>query len=253
MSRGKPAYGSRKAPRRENCAEPGGANGKTRQTNVILGDEGERTLYGPGFILDELCGLRFRISAHSFYQVNGTQTEVLYRRAVQMAALDGTQTALDAYCGTGTIGLVAARGLPDAPTARAAQVVGVDKTASAIADARANARHNGVGNASFHVGDAGAFMQKLAKGGVDDGRGESLDAAVDVLFMDPPRAGTSEDFLEAACTLAPRRIVYISCNPDTQARDVHVLRQRGYRIAEMQGVDMFPHTAHIEHICALEL
>lgn len=218
-------------------------NVNTRQTNVILGDEGEKTLYGPGFIIDELCGLTFRISSHSFYQVNATQTEVLYRKAIEMAHFTGTETAMDAYCGTGTIGLVAAKGLPGAETAHAARVIGVDNVASAIKDARENARHNGIENADFTAEDAGHFMDKLAK------EGESLD----VLLMDPPRAGSNEQFLRSACSLAPKRIVYISCNPNTQTRDVEYLVKNGYRLTEVQPVDMFPHTNHVENICALEL
>lgn len=216
-------------------------NVNTRQTNVILGTE-EKTLYGPGFILDELCGLGFRISSHSFYQVNATQTEVLYRHAINLARLSGTEVAMDAYCGTGTIGLVAAHGLPETPGNRAARVIGVDNVASAIKDARANARHNGIENAEFETGDASEFMERLAKAG----------GTLDVLFMDPPRAGSTERFLGAACRLAPERIVYISCNPDTQARDVRFLTERGYRLACVQPVDMFPHTAHTECICLLE-
>lgn len=218
-------------------------NVNTRQTNVILGDEGEKTLYGPGFIIDELCGLTFRISSHSFYQVNATQTEVLYRKAIEMAHFTGTETAMDAYCGTGTIGLVAAKGLPGAETAHAARVIGVDNVASAIKDARENARHNGIENADFTAEDAGHFMDKLAK------EGELLD----VLLMDPPRAGSNEQFLRSACSLAPKRIVYISCNPNTQARDVEYLVKHGYQLTEVQPVDMFPHTNHVENICALEL
>lgn len=218
-------------------------NVNTRHTNVILGDEGEKTLYGPGFIIDELCGLTFRISSHSFYQVNATQTEVLYRKAIEMAHFTGTETAMDAYCGTGTIGLVAAKGPPGAETAHAARVIGVDNVASAIKDARENARHNGIENADFTAEDAGHFMDKLAK------EGESLD----VLLMDPPRAGSNEQFLRSACSLAPKRIVYISCNPNTQARDVEYLVKHGYQLTEVQPVDMFPHTNHVENICALEL
>lgn len=218
-------------------------NVNTRQTNVILGDEGEKTLYGPGFIIDELCGLTFRISSHSFYQVNATQTEVLYRKAIKMAHFTGTETAMDAYCGTGTIGLVAAKGLPGAETAHAARVIGVDNVASAIKDARENARHNGIENADFTAEDAGHFMDKLAK----------EDESLDVLLMDPPRAGSNEQFLRSACSLAPKRIVYISCNPSTQARDVEYLVKHGYRLTEVQPVDMFPHTNHVENICALEL
>ncbi len=229
-------------------------NVNTRNTNAVLGHEGEHVLYGPGFILDTLCGLSFRISSHSFYQVNAVQTEVLYRRAIELARLTGGETVLDAYCGTGTIGLVAARGLPaaeaegqvlageGAPSAHAGRVIGVDNVASAIADARENAAHNGVENAEFAVADAGAFMRERAA------RGE----AVDVLLMDPPRAGASEEFLGAVRVLKPRRVVYVSCNPQTQARDVAVLREAGYRLTTVQPVDMFPHTEHVENICVLE-
>lgn len=219
-------------------------NVNTRDTNAVLGHEGEHVLYGPGFILDTLCGLSFRISSHSFYQVNAVQTEVLYRRAIELARLSGGETVLDAYCGTGTIGLVAAHGVPGkgAPSARAARVIGVDNVASAIADSRENAAHNGVGNAEFAVADAGAFMRERAARG--DG--------VDVLLMDPPRAGASEEFLGAVRALKPRRVVYVSCNPQTQARDVAILREAGYRLTAVQPVDMFPHTAHVENICVLE-
>lgn len=215
-------------------------NVNTRQTNVILGTE-EHVLYGPGFILDTLCGLSFRISSHSFYQVNATQTEVLYRRAIEMAKLTGTETVLDAYCGTGTIGLVAAHGLPDAPGAHAARVIGVDNVESAIHDARENARHNGIENADFTAADAGAFMRERAAAG----------ERLDVLLMDPPRAGSSKEFLEATVQLAPERIVYISCNPLTQVRDVEYLVKHGYRLEEIQPVDMFPHTKHVENIVSL--
>lgn len=219
-------------------------NVNTRATNVILGEGKERTLYGPGFILDRLCGLSFRISSHSFYQVNAVQTEVLYEAAIDLAHLQGTERILDAYCGTGTIGLVAARALQEKVPAEAkddASVVGVDKVASAIVDARNNAKHNGIENASFIAEDAGAFMNEMA------GRDEGLD----VLFMDPPRSGVSLEFLQATARLHPRRIVYISCNPKTQARDVAFLREQGYQLEAIQPVDMFPHTTHIENICAL--
>lgn len=217
-------------------------NINTRQTNVILGQD-EKTLYGPGFILDELCGLSFRISSHSFYQVNSTQTEVLYRLAIQMAQLTGTETVLDAYCGTGTIGLVAAKGLPESAEAHAVKVIGVDNIASAIKDAKNNAQHNGIENAQFITDDAGKFMIRLA----------SEKEQLDILLMDPPRAGASEDFLHATCTLKPRRIVYISCNPITQQRDVAYLIKQGYSLKRIQPVDMFPHTEHTENICLLEL
>ena len=221
-------------------------NVNERQTNVILGDK-ERVLYGPGFILDELCGLSFRISSKSFYQVNVTQTEVLYRAAMDLAGFDGTQVAIDAYCGTGTIGLVAAK-------SGAARVIGVDSVESAIRDARTNARHNGVENAEFVAGDATDFMCELAKEGVlgASEQEEGAQAGGLVVLMDPPRAGSTEEFLRAAAALAPKRIVYISCNPETQARDVEFLDSIGYAVVAVQPVDMFPHTDHIECIVALE-
>lgn len=219
-------------------------NVNLRQTNVILGQE-EHTIYGPGFIIDTLCGLSFRISSHSFYQVNSKQTEVLYRTAVQFAGLaddnaEGSRndsiTVLDAYCGTGTIGLIAA-----AASGRA-QVIGVDSVDSAIRDARANAAHNGIKNAEFVTADAGTFMKQCA----------AQNRTVDVLMMDPPRAGASEDFLDAVNVLSPGRIVYISCNPTTQARDVEYLRTFGYRPMRIRPVDMFPHTDHVENVVLLE-
>ena len=209
-------------------------NVNERQTNVILGER-EQTMYGPGFILDKLCGLSFRISSQSFYQVNAVQTEVLYQSAIELAGFTGAETAIDAYCGTGTIGLVAAK-------QGAACVIGVDTVASAVRDARENAKHNGVENAQFVAADAGAFMRERAAAG----------EAVDVLLMDPPRAGASEEFLAAAVELAPRRIVYISCNPTTQVRDLAFLRQSGFEVRAVQPVDMFPHTEHIETIALVE-
>lgn len=211
-------------------------NVNTRQTNVILGEK-ERVLYGPGFILDTLCGLSFRISSQSFYQVNATQTEVLYDEAIRLASLTGAETVIDAYCGTGTIGLVAAK-------RGAARVIGVDAVESAIRDAVGNARHNGVENAAFVAQDATAFMRELAASGE---RPKPL-----VLLMDPPRAGSTPAFLHAACALAPERIVYISCNPATQARDVRQLTESGYAVRAIRPVDMFPHTDHVESIVMLE-
>jgi len=208
-------------------------NVNTRQTNVILGER-EQRLYGPGFILDTLCGLSFRISSRSFYQVNATQTAVLYEQAIAFADLGSGQVAVDAYCGTGTIGLVAAK-------RSGAEVVGVDSVESAIRDARENARHNGIDNARFVAADATAFMRELAAEGKQ----------VDVVFMDPPRAGSTEEFLDALVALAPRRVVYVSCNPETQLRDVRYLMPLGYRLDIVQPVDMFPHTDHVETIALI--
>lgn len=210
-------------------------NVNERNTNVILGDA-ERTLYGPGFILDDLCGLRFRISSGSFYQVNAVQAEALYEAAVALAHAGAQDTVVDAYCGTGTIGLVAAK-------RGAGRVLGVEAVADAVADAKQNARHNGVENAEFVCADATAFMEDMAA--------SDADAENVVLMMDPPRAGATPEFLDAVCRLAPERIVYISCNPDTQARDVERLTRGGYAVDAVQPVDMFPHTAHIENIIRL--
>lgn len=227
-------------------------NVNTRQTNVILGDGRERTLYGPGFILDSLCGVSFRISSHSFYQVNASQTEVLYKLALEMAHLQPGDVIIDAYCGTGTIGLSAAAYLerqeydsetdPEVRASNLTRVLGVDSVASAIHDARENAVHNGITSAEFVCADAGEYLHDLA----------AQHESVDVVFMDPPRSGSSKEFLEALIVLQPKRIVYISCNPNTQQRDARMLCDAGYTIAEAQGVDMFPHTDHIEHILTFE-
>lgn len=223
-------------------------NVNTRMTNVILGQE-ETVLYGPGFILDRLCGLSFRISSQSFYQVNPRQTEVLYRRAIELAHMDGSETVLDAYCGTGTIGLIAAAGVDG--LAGAGAVYGIDSTPAAIRDARNNAKHNGIENARFIVGDAGAFMREQAKGATQGDSPKSLARGIDVVFMDPPRSGASEEFLDALAALAPSRVVYISCNPKTQVRDCARLIGSGYRLEAVQPVDMFPHTAHVECVALL--
>ena len=169
--------------------------------------------------------------------MNATQTEVLYNEAIRLANLTGAETVIDAYCGTGTIGLVAAR-------RGAARVIGVDSVPSAIRDAANNARHNGVENAEFVTQDATAFMKELA---ASEERLQPL-----VLLMDPPRAGSTPEFLEAATSLAPERIVYISCNPATQARDVRQLVESGYEVRAIRPVDMFPHTDHVEPIVMLE-
>ena len=208
-------------------------NVNTSATNVILGQK-ERVLYGPGFILDTLCGLSFRISSQSFYQVNAVQTEVLYETAMELADVACARTIVDAYCGTGTIGLVAAK-------RSGAQVIGVDSVESAIADARQNARHNGIENAQFVTADATQFMRELAASG----------EAVDLVFMDPPRAGSTPEFLDALATLVPACVVYISCNPQTQTRDLRILSKHGYAVKVVQPVDMFPHTKHVETVCLL--
>ena len=174
------------------------------------------------------------------------QTEVLYRQAIELAGFTGAEHAIDAYCGTGTIGLVAA-------SMGAAQVTGVDCVESSIRDARQNARHNGVDNACFAVADAGAFMRDMAAQAAAAGRaGTDEEGRPLVLLMDPPRAGSTEEFLRAAVQLAPERIAYISCNPETQVRDLGFLKQFGYGVRTVQPVDMFPHTDHIETIALIE-
>ena len=209
-------------------------NVNRRHTSMVLGDE-EHVLYGPGVIEDELCGLTFRISASSFYQVNPVQTERLYRAAIEMAELAGNETVLDAYCGVGTIGLAASASVPQG------RVIGVELNPAAARDAAENAKRNGVTNARFYAGDAGEFLQNAAEAG----------ERVDVVLMDPPRAGSSRDFLEAVCRMAPSRVVYISCNPETQARDVAYLTAHGYRVRRCQPVDMFPWTHHVETVVLL--
>ena len=207
-------------------------NVNDRYTSMLLG-QNEKTLYGPGYITDILCGLRFRISAKSFYQINPVQTEVLYGKAMEFAELTGKETVIDAYCGIGTIGMVAAK--------RAGQVLGVEVNRDAVRDARENAKLNRVKNIRFVCADAGDFMVDMANAGEH----------CDVLFMDPPRAGSDTAFLSCALTLAPRRIVYVSCNPETLARDLNFLTKRGYRAEKIQPVDMFPHTDHVETVVLL--
>ena len=202
-------------------------------TSLVLGQR-EKVLYGKGYIEDTLCGKTFRISAKSFYQINPVQTEVLYSTAVEYAGLTGEETVLDAYCGTGTIGLIASD--------KAKQVLGVELNRDAVQDAIANARANGVTNCWFTAADAGEYMVSMAR----------QKQKVDVVFMDPPRAGSDEAFLNSVLTLAPRRVVYVSCNPETLARDLDILCRGGYEAAIAQPVDMFPHTNHVECVVALE-
>ncbi len=202
-------------------------NVNDRFTSLVLGQR-EKVLYGPGYIEDRLCGLTFRISPKSFYQINPVQTEVLYSTALRLAGLTGQETVLDAYCGIGTIGLLA--------SSRAKQVLGVELNKDAVRDAIANARRNQIKNCWFTAADAGEFMVGMA----------SRNEHVDVVFMDPPRAGSDERFLKSVLKLRPDRVVYISCNPETLARDLETLCRGGYRAEGAYPVDMFPHTNHIE-------
>lgn len=196
-------------------------------TPLMLGQH-STVLYGEGYITDTLCGLDFRISPRSFYQVNPLQTEILYGKAKEFAALTGKERVIDAYCGTGTIGLTMA--------ADAREIIGVEVNQDAVADAVENAKRNGIENAVFYAADAGDFMCEMAE------RGESAD----VVITDPPRAGCSGRFLRSLLTLSPERIVYISCNPETLARDLFTLVKGGYKVRKVQPVDMFPFTGHVE-------
>ena len=203
-----------------------------RETSMVLGKK-ETVLYGEGYMEDELCGKRFRISPQSFYQVNARQCEVLYRTAIDMAGLSGGETLLDAYCGTGTIGLCASD--------RINRLIGVELNADAVRDARENARRNGVTNAQFICDDAGRFMVRMAQDG----------HVPDVVIMDPPRAGSDEPFLRSLLTLMPEKVVYVSCNPETLARDLAFLCKGGYRAMKAVPVDMFPCTEHVETVVLL--
>ena len=208
-------------------------NVNDRQTSMVLGDR-NIVLYGPGFIKDRLMGLSFRISPSSFYQVNPVQTEVLYGKAMEFAAMTGKERVIDAYCGTGTIGIIASRNARD--------VIGVELNRDAIRDARMNARENRIRNVRFVPGDAGWFMEGMAAEG----------EKVDVVLMDPPRAGSDRKFLHSLLSLSPEKIVYVSCNPETLDRDLVYLTKRDYLVKKMQPVDMFPVTDSVEVVCLLE-
>ena len=202
------------------------------RTSMVLG-ESERVLFGPGFIEDTLCGCIFRISAKSFYQINPVQTELLYGQAIAFAGLTGRETVIDAYCGIGTIGLIASR--------KAGQVIGVESNRDAVRDAISNAKRNQIRNTRFFHADAGTFMSGMAQAG----------EKADVVLMDPPRAGSDEAFLSSIVSLSPEKVVYISCNPETQRRDLEFLTRQGYRVLRIQPVDMFPHTNHVECVVLL--
>ena len=202
------------------------------RNSMVLGKK-ETVLYGKGTIEDELCGCKFRISDVSFYQVNSEQTRVLYETAVSMAGLNENSVVLDAYCGIGTIGMIASK--------TAGKVMGVELNKKAVADAIMNAKLNNRKNIEFYCSDAGEFMVAASKS----------EQRPDIVFMDPPRAGSDEKFLKALLVASPKKIVYISCNPETLARDLKTLAQGGYKVQRIQPVDMFPKTVHVETICLL--
>lgn len=207
-------------------------NVNDKNTSMVLGDK-EKAIYGKGYIEDRLCGRTFRISPKSFYQVNPVQAEKLYGKAMEYASLTGRETVLDAYCGTGTIGIIASE--------QAGRVVGVELNPEAVRDARSNAKRNQTDNIAFYQNDAGVLLHQMAE------QGERLD----VLLMDPPRSGSSEAFLSAAVRMGPGKIVYISCNPETLVRDLKVLTGKGYRVERSVAVDMFPFTDGIESVALL--
>lgn len=207
-------------------------NVNNKRTSLVLGDT-TKVLYGSGYIEDELLGCKFRISPKAFYQINPIQTEVLYGKALEFAKLTGNETVIDAYCGTGTIGILASK--------LAGKVIGVELNADAVKDAKVNAELNCVKNIEFYEADAGKFMVELAQ----------RQDKIDTVIMDPPRAGASLDFLKSLVALKPQNAVYISCNPETQARDLSILTRKGYKVKKIQPVDMFPHTQHVETVVLL--
>ncbi|MBE6740501.1 MAG: 23S rRNA (uracil(1939)-C(5))-methyltransferase RlmD [Ruminococcaceae bacterium] len=205
-------------------------NGKF--TSLVLGEK-NITLFGNGYIEDTISDFVFRISPKSFYQVNPVMTNILYGKAIEYMNLTGQETVIDAYCGTGTIGILASK--------NAKQVIGVELNADAVKDAKFNAKQNLVENIDFYTADAGDFMVEMAKAG----------EKADVVIMDPPRAGSDKRFMDSVFTLSPERVVYVSCNPDTLARDLSYFVRNGYGVRRIQPVDMFPHTDHIETVVLL--
>ncbi len=204
----------------------------TKKGNAVLGDKFV-TLYGPGYIEDTLCGLSFRLSPRSFYQVNHHQAQRLYETAIERAGITKNDTVLDLYCGVGTITLAMA--------SAAGKVIGVEVIPQAVEDARDNAKRNGIDNAEFFCGDAGQAALELERNGVRP----------DVVVVDPPRKGLNADAIEALSRMAPRRIVYVSCDPATLARDVALLKQRGYALQSATAADLFPRCAHVETVALL--
>lgn len=203
-----------------------------RGTSMVLGDK-EHILYGRGMIEDVLCGCRFCISSRSFYQVNPVQTEKLYAKAVELAGLTGQEVVLDAYCGIGTIGIIAAR--------KAKQVIGVELNPDAVRDAIQNAKGNRISNIRFYCNDATRFMSQMAEN----------KATADVVLMDPPRSGSTEEFIRAVKAVHAKRVVYVSCGPETLARDLRVFGKLGYQACGAWVYDMFPEVRHVETVALL--
>jgi len=202
-------------------------NVNKRQTSIVLGQQ-EKVLYGKGFIVDELCGLTFKISAQSFYQINHQQCEKLYQKVMELIRFKKNDIVLDTYCGIGTIGMVA--------STHVNQVIGVELNREAYLDAINNAKMNKISNIHFYHEDATVFMQRLA----------SSRQHVDTVIMDPPRSGSTQEFVNAVGILKPHQIVYVSCDPTTQVRDLKWFQKIGYHAKEVFLFDMFPQTQHVE-------
>lgn len=207
-------------------------NINSQNTTFVLGDK-NKPLYGEGFIEDVLCGLRFRISPNSFYQVNAAQTQVLYKKAIQAAGLTGKEMVIDAYCGIGTIGMAMA--------SKAGKVLGIELNKDAVRDAKANAKRNRIENIRFVGADATEYMTRMSQ----------EKEKVDVVVMDPPRSGSTEAFVKAVGSLKPDRVVYVSCNPETLGRDLGWFKKQGYVAQEAWPVDMFGWTEHVETVVLL--
>lgn len=204
-----------------------------KDTSMVLGPRNQ-VMLGKGYIEDTLCGMKFKISPNSFYQINSVQTEKLYNLGIEYAGLSGKERVIDAYCGIGTIGLVASK--------QAKEVIGVELNKDAVKDAIINAKLNGRTNIKFYGNDAGKFMVDMA----------ARNEKADVVFMDPPRSGSDKPFLDSVIKLAPKKIVYISCGPDTLARDLdYIVKNSEYRVEKITPVDMFPCTEHCESVCLL--
>ena len=199
---------------------------------MVLGEK-EHILYGKGYIEDVLCGCTFRISSKSFYQINPIQTEHLYEKAIALAKLSGKEKVIDAYCGIGTIGLIASK--------KAKEVIGVELNKDAVKDAIFNAKRNDIKNVRFYCEDASKFMVKMAE------HGESAD----VVFLDPPRSGSTETFIDSLAMMAPKKVVYISCHPETLERDIRYFKKKGYNPEGCYPFDLFPWTGHVENIVVL--
>lgn len=208
-------------------------NVNEKRTTMVLGDR-NITLYKNGYIMDKLCGKTFKISPNSFYQINPTQTEILYQKAIEFAELKKTDTVLDAYCGTGTIGIIVAE--------HVSEVIGVELNKEAIKDAKTNAKLNNTRNISFYNNDAARFITGILES----------KKTIDVVIMDPPRSGSSEAFLDALNVVQPQKIVYISCGPESLARDIeYLLKKKIYKVEKIQPVDMFAQSYHCESVCLL--